>query len=89
MVTKRKPKNKWQKRGPKARPPGTTTTPGQRRNVTLPKVEANALSSFQQKLSDHLGIGVRLTLSQSLRWLLDNGEKLLEAQAELRKKPPS
>lgn len=50
------------------------------RNITVAKVEADALNRFQAALSAHLGF--RVTLTQSMSWLVANGERLLQRSKE-------
>lgn len=57
------------------RPAGTSTTAGDRRNVTLSRIDADALNAFQVRLSRHLGI--ELTLGQCIRWLVVHAEEAL------------
>lgn len=67
------------KRGPKPRSPGTTTSAGNRRNVTLSREDADKLNAVQDRLEPRLGF--RPTLSQTLSWLIRNAEHLPEGQS--------
>lgn len=55
-------------------------------SLKLNRDEANDVNKFQRRLEKH--IGFRPTLSQVIRWLVHNGERMmtqLEAQEELPK----
>lgn len=46
------------------------------KNVTIHQEEEQALMEFQKRLADHLGF--MPTISQTLRWLITNAERLLK-----------
>ncbi len=69
-----------EKRGRKRMPPGAATSKGNRRNITVAREAADALDSFRAKLSMHLGVD--LTITQCLAWLISNAERTLPSEAK-------
>ena len=62
------------------RGPGRPRNPGGTlyRNVTLNAEDVEALNELQKKLAARLGF--EPTLSQTLRWLISNAEKVLKTE---------
>jgi hypothetical protein len=56
-------------------PPGTATSKGNARNITVARNVADKLDAFRPKLSAHLGVD--LTVTQCLAWLINHAERAL------------